>query len=412
MQQVLSTLDAIKAVSSRNKKIELATMEALKNPLFRKTILYMVHPYKMYNLASIPISDTPAQFNVDAVFDCLDDLSRKSGATNADAQTLSNLASGSKEGFEIVNRILAKDSKCGLGLKTWNKIIPEIPIHETMLCIDDFDAFINAAGSWDNVCYSIKLDGVRCWAIVTEAGAVNYLSRNGKPYNNFSKFNPQLKKMAESASISLGLPYPIIFDGEMIAKGAAADFTKAMTQVRKLEDADSSIFKFCIFDLVESEHRTQMSRCAALSMLVPLISPDSDVEIHPHVFNHGFKCVDDVTRKLEEVVAKGHEGLVLKTTFGKYEKKRSKNWCKVKKFSTLDLPVVGMEEGAGKYTGTMGKLICEMNGVQIGVGSGYTDAERDEFYKSPPSLIEVKYFEKTADGSLRFPIFVRVREDK
>ena len=122
--------------------------------------------------------------------------------------------------------------------------------------------------------------------------------------------------------------------------------------------------------------------------------------------------LEEITELLDLAIEQGEEGLILKTWQHHYEYKRANTWCKVKKFHTEDLPVTGWEKGTGKYKNTLGYLICDYNGVKVKVGSGFTDAERDEFMNELPSMIEVQYQEVTKDGSLRFPTFQRVRDDK
>ena len=61
--------------------------------------------------------------------------------------------------------------------------------------------------------------------------------------------------------------------------------------------------------------------------------------------------------------------------------------------------------------------MCRLkNGGEVHVGSGFTDIEREELWNRQSELtgrmIEVKYQEKTQDGSLRFPVFMRFRPDK
>jgi len=64
---------------------------------------------------------------------------------------------------------------------------------------------------------------------------------------------------------------------------------------------------------------------------------------------------------------------------------------------------VGVQEGEGKYKGTLGALTCRVPGLEVNgmiqnyeifsVGSGLTDTERDHYWANPPigKLIKVKY---------------------
>lgn len=124
-----------------------------------------------------------------------------------------------------------------------------------------------------------------------------------------------------------------------------------------------------------------------------------------------FKSKKEIYDLLDKVSSDGEEGLVIKTLDGPYEFKRSNHWCKLKLTYTEDLPVLRFEYGTGKYKNLLGALICNRNGVEVRVGSGYDDQERADLLNIP-SMIEVEFKNVTDDGSLREPIFVRVREDK
>ena len=85
-------------------------------------------------------------------------------------------------------------------------------------------------------------------------------------------------------------------------------------------------------------------------------------------------------------------------------------------FESDEFKIIDFEEGDGKYKGTLGKVIVDVNGVAVGVGSGWTDADRSEIWgnkdKYLGNLIEVRYQEKTKDNSLRFPTVKGFRIDK
>jgi DNA ligase-1 len=88
---------------------------------------------------------------------------------------------------------------------------------------------------------------------------------------------------------------------------------------------------------------------------------------------------------------------------------------------TVDLNIVGFEEGTGRNQGRLGALICEGedNGrrIFVNVGSGLRDGDRDEFWSGRADLldrvveVEADAVTQNQDGtySLRFPRFVRFR---
>lgn len=127
--------------------------------------------------------------------------------------------------------------------------------------------------------------------------------------------------------------------------------------------------------------------------------------------------VVDLQAVAEEIWDRDGEGTVGKNIRAGFEAgKRNKNILKVKEEVTLDLQVVALEEGQGKYEGTLGKLrVRSKDGVENAV-SGMTDEERDLWWSRPDLIInkvvEVKAMKKLANGSLREGRFKAVRHDK
>lgn len=119
----------------------------------------------------------------------------------------------------------------------------------------------------------------------------------------------------------------------------------------------------------------------------------------------------------EKVWEKGGEGVILKRLKAPYSpEKRNFDLMKIKEEVTLDLVVVDMVVGQGKYQGTLGALIVqEKNGNKHTV-SGMTDAQRDVWWTNKSEIIgkvvEVKAMKKLKDGSLREPRFKAIRFDK
>jgi DNA ligase-1 len=88
--------------------------------------------------------------------------------------------------------------------------------------------------------------------------------------------------------------------------------------------------------------------------------------------------------------------------------------------NTLDLEIVGYEEGSGRLAGTLGAILVEYKNNVVRVGSGFSDELRREIWKDRifwfGRICEIQYFEETTNQnggiSLRFPVFKDVRTDK
>jgi len=150
--------------------------------------------------------------------------------------------------------------------------------------------------------------------------------------------------------------------------------------------------------------------------------------------------------------AKGGEGVILKERQSPYtEGSRSSDWLKVKHWKSDEAVVVGYTHGENARASTFGALILaqrDKKGRWRYVGksnvaspadqekyaeilrkmhvkkSPLVDVDMDEVdnvqaWVKPEIVIEVKYYEKTADkpkeqkvGKMRFPAFLRERHDK
>ena len=116
-------------------------------------------------------------------------------------------------------------------------------------------------------------------------------------------------------------------------------------------------------------------------------------------------------QQLEQVLALGGEGLMLRQPGSLYESGRSSTLLKVKRFLDDEAQVIDHLAGAGRHKGRMGALLVELpSGIQFSVGSGFKDARRN----NPPaigSMITFRYQELSDRGVPRFPTFVRLRTD-
>ena len=123
---------------------------------------------------------------------------------------------------------------------------------------------------------------------------------------------------------------------------------------------------------------------------------------------------------LDRMVREDKEGLMVNTDVP-YRRTRHRGILKVKRFYTMDLPIIRCEEGSNRLSGTLGAFVLDYKGNEVKVGSGFTDEQREDFWNRRDELAEilceVKYKEVSYDKgtgleSLQFPIFVGLRTDK
>ena len=125
---------------------------------------------------------------------------------------------------------------------------------------------------------------------------------------------------------------------------------------------------------------------------------------------------DDIKQCHDEYVNEGYEGAMVKFLDAPYKFGRGWEVMKLKAFDDVDLPIKGLLEGTGKHSGKLGSVVVSFHGVDVQVGSGFSDNLREQIWSDKDNfigrLIEVRYQEVTPDGSLRFPTFVCFRNDR
>ena len=255
---------------------------------------------------------------------------------------------------------------------------------------------------------SPKLDGFR--AVYWNG---QFYSRTGKPMPNV-----QLESYFKALS---GLQ-DVVLDGELYAHGIPfQDLSKTLTNENK---PISIQLKYNVYDAIPTadwvKQKTTLDYTDRLKLVRSTVNAIADYKKVIDVAADLAQNAAEVAELYKKYLNLGYEGCMLKAKDGKYQWKRvslkSGEMLKLKPFKSADLEVTGVYEGEGKYEGKAGGITVDYNGTSIRVGSGFDDATREILSKEPSKYIgktaEIKYFEETEDGSLRFPIFERWREDK
>ena len=333
----------------------------------------------------------------------------------------------SVEWNNLCRRVITKDLRCGISEKTLNKVLGKtewrIPVFACQLAQDSTDQPKKLRGIKRLEC---KLDGVRVLAVVQGTDVALY-SRNGKQFANF----PQIVQAIEDNRRALGVPnhtsYSFVLDGEIVGES----FQKLMKQAHRKSDAVTDGMVYHVFDIIpldsfiEGHYNAQQhKRIEMLERVRAKLPADGPLQIMNglDVDLDTAEGHDIMQRYAEAAVEGGFEGIMIKSMDAPYLCKRTDYWMKWKPTITVDLKIVGFEQGTGRNADRLGAIICEGddNGrhICVNVGSGLSDGDRDEYWRSRNLLlghlveIQADAVTQNQDGSysLRFPRFLRFRD--
>ncbi len=318
-------------------------------------------------------------------------------------------------------RILIKDLRCGMSEKTVNKVAPgTVPVFTCSLAHDSANHEKKMVGKKQ---IEVKLDGVRVLA-VCKSGKVELFSRNGKQFHNF----PHIVKEIENVLSCTPAPYDCVLDGEVMSK----DFQDLMKQVHRKDGKAATDSVLHLFDFIPLKDFLQggwdKPQTYRSNLVKYWVLENND--ILEHVVACEWEEVDldtpEGNKRFVELnktaVDGGYEGVMIKDVDAPYECKRTHAWLKAKPFIEITLTVVDVEEGTGRNEGRLGAVIVEGEddgyNYRLNCGSGFTDAQRDEYWTERASLIgnliEIRADARTKSQdsdtySLRFPRFKTFR---
>lgn len=232
---------------------------------------------------------------------------------------------------------------------------------------------------------SEKLDGVRGYW-----DGQKLYSRRGYAFNPPEYF-------------TRGFP-PFALDGELYS--ARGEFEKISGIVRAGKDTGWSELKLHVFDVPEAKG-TLPERMAVLEKYLQK-TPAAHIAV---IAQYPAESHENVRRFLAEIEAGGGEGVVVRNAAAPYVAGRSTQILKVKNIRDDECTVTAHHTGTGRNSNRMGALSCENRYGVFRVGSGFSDAERDN---PPPlgSVITYRYRGFTKNGLPRFATFVRIRADE
>lgn len=392
------------------------------NAYFKQLLYYALHPLLTYKVSErtlrkpMPYSASTTS-TMTNIFEICEALSKRKALDDSTVYQLKGFLELQPEEYrELYIRILSKTLRLGVTAKTVNKVIPcLIPEWEVQQAYP-IDKYPIKDGTWFSL--SQKLNGVRATYF-----RGHLYARSGEVYEGLDHIIDEIEQFGQC---------PLALDGELtlLDKSGISDneaFRIATGIVNSDgNNGDKTSICFTIFDALPADEfeKGESSMCykerrELLDQLSTAMFKDAK---YTRVLEALYQGTDQskIDELLEQMVREDKEGLMANLDVP-YKCKRHNGILKVKRFYTMDLPIVRCEEGTGRLAGTLGAFVLDYKGNEVNVGTGFTDTERDIFWaakdKLTDLLCEVKYKEisydkKTGAESLQFPVYICLRKDK
>jgi bifunctional non-homologous end joining protein LigD len=282
--------------------------------------------------------------------------------------------------------------------------------------------------------FEVKYDGYRLLAA----------RRDGRAYLRYRRGQEVTDRFPEIATSVARLPYEgFVLDGELVVLDAEGrpSFQNLQQRVHLKREADVAAATvslpavYYVFDLLACEgHDLRSLPCVERKqILCGILPPAGPLRFSEHFTERGAELY-------EQVVRLGLEGIVAKRAEAPYRSMRSADWLKIRADRSGTFAVVGFTRPKGSRSG-IGAL--HLAGRRDGrlvyagrAGTGFGEAllrelrERlepdrvpappcegeapggsEHVWVAPKIVVEVRYKERTRGGTLRHPVFLRVRED-
>jgi DNA ligase-1 len=427
MQTLFHFKDFVTEITTSNsKKHKQDVLQKYKDDsVVHRYLKIAFDPYAVYGISTKKLhKSVPATsiIGIHSIFELFTYLTQHNTGTDQIVglcqDFLDGVAACDRESADLLEKLICKDLSIGCEAKTINSVIPGlIPTFEVQLAQKYFEKPERVEGK--TFAITTKIDGGRIIAL-KENGQVSFYTRAGQKYEGLVDLEQEMLEK---------FPDNVCLDGEitLLSRGnlSSKEAYKETMKIVRTKDKEKHGIKMQVFDYMTAEdfklqqcdqpYRLRRAYVDQLFNMIdfryfellPLLYVGSNTELIPTI--------------LDDEIANGEEGIMINIYDAPYEFKRTNNLLKVKKMQTMDLEIIGFEEGEGRLAGTLGAVLVRYkNNNVVKVGSGFSDTLRKEIWQNRDShlgaICEIQYFEETtnADGgeSLRFPVFKDFRPDK
>ena len=427
-------IDTLKGISSSKAKIfKLKQLHDEGNELLFKVLKFCIDPSIKSGISKKKIEKNLATHMTSRTFsEILDYVTENNTGTGEVVSEVQSYINQNKEYESLIKEIITQSLKIGVNVKAINQAIPNfIQTIEFMRAKTYMDRYEKGLFNF-KIPYitSEKLDGIR-GVIIKDKDTIRAISRQGKEFVGINHILDCFESLGDGA-----------YDGEFLATGYFETdedrFQKTCSLMNSKATSKPDI-EFIMFDYIPLEDfykgYSPIPFIDRLNKTVKYIEKMRDTlgsDIHvKSITERPFWYEGTVTHNMlidlvNECDKQGKEGIMINSSMGSWEGKRSDKILKLKKNLIADVRIIGFIAGDGKHKGRLGALEVEFdykNKKNIcSIGTGFSDEEREEIWQNQKDylgkIIEVNYQKitknETGEGySLGFASYNhRVRDDK
>lgn len=443
---IKSIFDEISSEPGTNRKMEVLKKhkDGPLGTLLGKVLYYALSKRVKFYIKRIP----QTTFNTGTVSleDALQHLAplslREVTGNDAFSHLLALLTSLSKDDAFIVERIIDKDVKLGMGRTNINKIYADLIEKTPYMGAKPFNPEDVKELLEKGPCFSqVKMDGRYANAII-RGGEVDLESRGGEPsYLTGAKFLEEISSFPDcvlngeftmdgyTRYQSNGIIASLINIGGKLAEGE--DATKDIANLEKDENATReellNKIKFTVWDVITvDEYFTKKSNTPyhkRLQKVKDLIQFNDNVTMVVPIESKTVTSYEDALAHCVELMQRGEEGSIIKSTIGLWKDGKPSWQFKMKLEMDVDMKVIGFNYGTkgSKNEKLISSLtVSSSDGLVETRPAGMSD--KDMKYvtanqeKLMGSIVEVKCCglsqNDRGEYSLLHPVFKKFRTDE
>lgn len=381
MKTVLNKLNNISEVSSTNEKVELLK-QYLNDSLFSKVVYYALTGSMNFHMTKLGKMTYSSGVSNEEIFNTLYRFCKSRGVSKEDKEYLTMISSANAETYEVVNRIVSKDLKCGVSSKLVNKALPgliEITPYQRCSSLKNINRIKFPALA------QTKADGMFSYASTGFLVEV-FKTRRGREFHLFDILEQHVARLTKNNDVLVGELLILGEDGFFLDRktgnGLLNKFIKGTGSVDIAKRVRYKVWD--VLTMNDYTNHTSNTPCGdRFNRLVELFN-DYNSDVISIVNSKRVDSYEEALSFYKGQRDKGEEGAIIKDLSSVWKNNTCPTIVKMKNVSTAEFEIIGVNYGKrnSKYENMMGSLTIASSDRKIicNVGSGFSDDERNYDY--------------------------------